>query len=36
MVVVTTANNLAGQFGEAAWQKEKAIMEMAGEFIASI
>lgn len=36
MVVVTSANNLAGQFGEAAWQKEKAIMEMVGEFIASI
>lgn len=36
MVVVTSANNLAGQFGEAAWQKEKAIMEMVGELIASL
>lgn len=36
MVVVTSANNLAGQFGDAAWQKEKAIMEMVGELIASL
>jgi CubicO group peptidase (beta-lactamase class C family) len=36
MIVVTSADNLAGQFGADAWQKEKAIMEMAGEFIASI
>jgi CubicO group peptidase (beta-lactamase class C family) len=36
MVVVTSADNLAGQFGETAWQKEKVIMEMVGEFIASI
>jgi CubicO group peptidase (beta-lactamase class C family) len=36
MVVVTSANNLAGQFGAAAWGKEKVIMEMVGEFIASL
>jgi CubicO group peptidase (beta-lactamase class C family) len=36
MVVVTSANSLPGQFGDTAWQKTKVIMEMVGEFIASI
>jgi CubicO group peptidase (beta-lactamase class C family) len=36
MIVVTSADHLAGQFGAAAWQKEKAVMELVGEFIASI
>jgi hypothetical protein len=36
MVVVTTADHLPGQFGDAAWQKEKAVIDLAGEFIASL
>lgn len=36
MVVVSTADHLAGQFGEAAWNKEKAVMELVGAFIASL
>jgi len=36
MVVVTTAGNLAGEFGEAAWRKERAIIDLVGGFIASI
>jgi CubicO group peptidase (beta-lactamase class C family) len=36
MIVVTSADYLPGQFGEAAWQKTKAIMELAGGFIAAV
>lgn len=36
MVVVTSADNLPGQFGEASWRKEKAVMELVGEFISAI
>lgn len=36
MVVVTTADSLQGQFGDAAWQKERAVIDLAGRFIASI
>ena len=36
MVVVTSADNLPGQFGEASWSKEKAIMELVGEFITAL
>jgi CubicO group peptidase (beta-lactamase class C family) len=36
MIVVTSADNLFGQFGEASWRKEKAVMELVGEFIAAI
>jgi CubicO group peptidase (beta-lactamase class C family) len=36
MVVVTTADSLPGQFGEASWPKERAIIDLVGEFIASL
>jgi len=36
MVIVSTADHLPGQFGEAAWNKEKAVMELVGRFIASL
>jgi CubicO group peptidase (beta-lactamase class C family) len=36
MVVVTSADNLFGQFGETSWRKEKAVMELVGEFISAI
>jgi len=36
MIVVTSADNLFGQFGEASWRKEKAVMELVGEFISAI
>jgi CubicO group peptidase (beta-lactamase class C family) len=36
MVIVSTADHLAGQFGEAAWKKEKAVMELVGRFIATL
>ena len=36
MIVVTSADHLPGQFGEEAWQKTKAIMELVGEFIEAI
>ncbi len=36
MVLVTTADSLHGQFGEAAWHKERAVIDLAGRFIASI
>lgn len=36
MVIVTTADDLAGQFGTAAWQKEKAVMELVGKFISRL
>ncbi len=36
MIVVTSADHLPGQFGEVAWRKTKAIMELVGEFIESI
>ena len=36
MVVVTSADHLPGQFGDAAWQKERAVMEIVGEFIRAI
>jgi CubicO group peptidase (beta-lactamase class C family) len=36
MVIVTTADHLPGQFGDAAWQKEKSILDLVGGFIANI
>jgi CubicO group peptidase (beta-lactamase class C family) len=36
MIVVTSADNLFGQFGEASWRKEKAVMELVGELISAI
>jgi hypothetical protein len=36
MVIVATADHLPGQFGDAAWQKERAVIDLVGEFIASI
>ncbi len=36
MVIVTTADYLSGQFGNAAWQKEKSVLDLVGEFICSI
>ncbi|MBN1272976.1 MAG: serine hydrolase [Candidatus Aminicenantes bacterium] len=36
MVIVTSADHLAGEFGQAAWQKEKHVMEMVGRFISSL
>ena len=36
MVVVTSADNLPGVFGQESWVKEKAIMEMVGGFISAI
>jgi CubicO group peptidase (beta-lactamase class C family) len=35
MVIVATADHLPGQFGEAAWKKEKAVMELVGGLITS-
>lgn len=36
MVVVTTADSLQGQFGDASWPKERAIIDLVGGFIASL
>lgn len=36
MVIVSTADHLAGQFGDAAWQQEKAVMDLVGEFISRL
>jgi CubicO group peptidase (beta-lactamase class C family) len=36
MVIVTTADRLYGQFGGEAWEKERAIIEVVGEFIKSL
>ena len=36
MVIVTTADRLYGQFGEEAWVKERAIVELVGKFINSL
>ncbi len=36
MVIVTSADRLYGQFGEEAWEKEKAIIELVGKFINSL
>jgi CubicO group peptidase (beta-lactamase class C family) len=36
MVIVTTADRLYGQFGEEAWEKERAIVELVGKFINSL
>jgi CubicO group peptidase (beta-lactamase class C family) len=36
MVIVATADHLAGQFGDAAWQKERAVIDLVGGFIAAI
>jgi formylglycine-generating enzyme required for sulfatase activity/CubicO group peptidase (beta-lactamase class C family)/acetyl esterase/lipase len=36
MVIVTTANPLHGVFGEEAWEKEGAIIDLVGRFIQSI
>ena len=33
MVVVSTADYLPGLFGEEAWNKTKAVMELVGRFI---
>ena len=36
MVIVTTADHLPGQFGDTAWQKERAVIDLVGEFVASL
>lgn len=36
MVIVTTADHLPGQFGDAAWRKERAVIDLVGGFIAAI
>lgn len=36
MVIVTSADRLYGQFGEAAWENERAIIDLVGEFINSL
>jgi len=36
MVIVTTANSLPGIWGEEAWEKEGAIIDLVGRFIKSI
>jgi len=36
MVIVTSADRLWGQFGGDAWEKEKAIIDVMGKFIASL
>ncbi|NIM13317.1 MAG: hypothetical protein GTO45_14490 [Candidatus Aminicenantes bacterium] len=36
MVIVTSAEFLGAQFGEEAWRKESAVMELVGRFISSL
>jgi CubicO group peptidase (beta-lactamase class C family) len=36
MVIVTTANHLPGVWGQEAWEKEGAIIDLVGRFIQSI
>ena len=36
MVIVATADRLYGQFGQDAWEKERAIIELVGKFINSL
>ena len=36
MVIVTTADLLPGQFGESAWRQERAVIDLVGEFIATL
>jgi CubicO group peptidase (beta-lactamase class C family) len=36
MVIVTTADHLPGQFGEAAWEKERAVIDLVGWFLKSL
>lgn len=36
MVIVTSADRLYGQFGQEAWEKERAIIELIGKFINSL
>ena len=36
MVIVTTADRLYGQFGDDAWEKEKAVINLVGKFINSL
>jgi CubicO group peptidase (beta-lactamase class C family) len=36
MVIVTSADRLFGQFGGEAWEKERAIIDLVGEFIKSL
>lgn len=36
MVIVTTATELGGQFGQDAWRQESAVLELAGRLIASL
>lgn len=36
MVIVTSSDRLYGDFGGDAWEKEKAIIDMVGKFIASL
>ncbi len=36
MVIVTSAEYLGGQFGQEAWRKESAVMELVGKFISSL
>jgi hypothetical protein len=36
MVIVTNADRLWGNFGGDAWEKERAIIDMVGNFIKSL
>ena len=36
MVIVTSADRLYGRFGQEAWEKERAIIELVGKFISSL
>ena len=36
MVIVTTADYLPGQYGQAAWNKEKSVLDLVGEFISRL
>jgi hypothetical protein len=36
MVIVTSAEYLGARFGQEAWQKESAVMELVGRFISSL
>jgi len=36
MVIVTSADRLYGRFGQEAWEKERAIIELVGKFINSL
>ena len=36
MIIVTTADPLIGEFGESAWKKERAVIDLVGKYIASL